>query len=56
VSVLLERMLGSEAIKEILEHEALMSAWDEHKSGAADHGEFLWGVMNLGLWREVWRC
>lgn len=26
--------------------------WDEHRSGARDHTEMLWGVLNLELWAQ----
>jgi asparagine synthase (glutamine-hydrolysing) len=29
---------------------------DEHRSGARDHSEILWTVMNVATWRETFRC
>jgi hypothetical protein len=27
----------------------------KHRSGAEDHSELLWGVLNLSLWRKSYR-
>ncbi len=28
----------------------------EHREGVRDHSELLWGVLNLGLWRQAFNC
>jgi asparagine synthase (glutamine-hydrolysing) len=56
MAVLLQEVVGSDALRDLLEPAALRSIIDEHRSGAWDHGDLLWGIVNLGLWRTAYRC
>jgi asparagine synthase (glutamine-hydrolysing) len=49
---LLEETLASPGITGALDANALQSMLQEHRDGKADNSELLWGVLNLGLWRQ----
>ncbi|HEY0687068.1 MAG TPA: asparagine synthase (glutamine-hydrolyzing) [Steroidobacter sp.] len=55
VGKLLEEALHSPAIESALDARLLTDLLSQHRSGAADHSELLWGVLNLSLWREAYR-
>lgn len=55
VGKLLEEALRSPAIASALDARLLIDLLSQHRSGAADHSELLWGVLNLSLWREAYR-
>lgn len=54
VGKLLEEALHSPAIAATLDGRLLTDLLTQHRSGAADHSELLWGVLNLSLWREAY--
>ena len=56
ISALVSRVISSPAITDILKRDVLAESFAVHRSGARDHSEFLWGVLNLGLWREAYSC
>jgi asparagine synthase (glutamine-hydrolysing) len=56
VSVLLESVIGRPEITDLLRVEPVRQTVREHRSGRRDHSEFLWGVLNLGVWRARFRC
>lgn len=39
-----------------LDRSVLRRLVSEHRSGAADHSELLWTVLNLSIWRETFHC
>jgi asparagine synthase (glutamine-hydrolysing) len=49
---LLDETLASPGITGALDAQALQSLLQEHRDGKADNSELLWGVLNLGLWRQ----
>ena len=49
---LLDETLASPGITGALDAKALQSLLQEHRDGKADNSELLWGVLNLGLWRQ----
>lgn len=53
---LLNEAVASQAVLELMPAERLASVIGEHRSGAHDHGDLLWGVLNLRLWRDRYRC
>ncbi len=53
VSALLDRVAGSARLRDYLPGIQLSSLMQEHRNGAVDHSELLWGVLNLGLWLEI---
>lgn len=55
VGRLLEEALHNPAISSILDARALTDLLAQHRSGAADHSELLWGVLNLSLWRQAYQ-
>jgi asparagine synthase (glutamine-hydrolysing) len=50
ISELLNSVIGAWQFADLLDTAKLRQAAQEHRSGAHDHSEFLWGVLNLGLW------
>jgi asparagine synthase (glutamine-hydrolysing) len=49
---LLEETLATPGITGALDAKALQALLQEHRDGKADNSELLWGVLNLGLWRQ----
>jgi asparagine synthase (glutamine-hydrolysing) len=43
-------------IPDFLDRTELVRRIDDHRSGAEDHSEALWAVLNLCLWREAFLC
>lgn len=37
-----------------IRREYVIRAWEQHRSGAADHSEFLWAMLNLRLWKAAY--
>jgi asparagine synthase (glutamine-hydrolysing) len=56
MAALLEDALRAPQTTELLDSNALQTLLTEHRSGAADHSELLWGVLNLALWRKAFAC
>lgn len=56
VAELLQHVRAGPALDAILEPAELTRLLDEHRSHSHDHGDLLWGVLNLGLWRDAFRC
>lgn len=48
--------LASAGCDDICDRQGLRRMVDEHRSGACDHSELLWTMMNLATWRETFRC
>ena len=48
--------LPDAAVSEVLDRPMLRELVREHKSGARDHSELLWTALNLGAWREAFKC
>lgn len=53
MSGLLDETLNSDAITSLFDNALLSRLVAEHRSGGKDHSEFLWSVLNLGLWRRA---
>ncbi len=53
LSRLLDDTLASGGIGEVVDVAAVRTLQGEHRSGKADHSELLWGILNLGLWRQT---
>jgi len=53
---LLDEAVASPKLGELMPAERLQSVLREHRSGARDHGDLLWGVLNLCLWRLRYQC
>lgn len=49
---LLERIAADRKLSPFISGAALSRAIDEHRSATADHSEFLWSAINLGIWLE----
>jgi asparagine synthase (glutamine-hydrolysing) len=56
MATLLEDALRAPQTTELLDSNALQTLLTEHRNGAADHSELLWGVLNLALWRKAFAC
>jgi asparagine synthase (glutamine-hydrolysing) len=56
VAGLLDGVVAGGALSGLLEPPVLERLVWEHRSGTHDHGDLLWGVLNLGLWRDAFRC
>ncbi len=52
VSRLLDDAIAGARLRNLLPGVELPSLIRAHRAGLADHSEFLWGVMNLGIWLE----
>lgn len=55
-AALLAEAVVKPAVTDLLDGKLLATTLNEHRDGSRDHSEFLWGVLNLGLWREAYRC
>jgi asparagine synthase (glutamine-hydrolysing) len=53
---LLDEVAASPVLGELMPPDRLQSVIGEHRSNARDHGDLLWGVVNLGLWRQRFGC
>lgn len=51
---LLDSVVLSNAVADLLDRSLLEMLLAEHRERRADHSEFLWGVLNFGLWREAY--
>ncbi len=49
---LLDEAVTSDKVTSLLDAKLLQQLVAEHRTRRADHSEFLWGVLNLRLWRE----
>jgi asparagine synthase (glutamine-hydrolysing) len=49
---LLKRTATNPKLNPFISGATLSRAIDEHRSATADHSEFLWSAINLGLWLE----
>ncbi|MGE0030147.1 MAG: asparagine synthase (glutamine-hydrolyzing) [Steroidobacteraceae bacterium] len=56
MATLLAEAVAKPALTGLLDGGLLSRTLKEHREGSRDHSEFLWGVLNLGLWREAYRC
>lgn len=56
VSAMLRDVVSSDSVKTILDQSAIARILEEHRSGFLDHSDLLWSVLNLGLWRHIYRC
>ena len=53
---LLDEVAAGPELAELMPAERLQSVVGEHRSGMRDHGDLLWSVVNLGLWRRTYQC
>ena len=53
---LLDEVAASPALTDLVPPARLQSVIGEHRSNVRDHGDLLWGVVNLGLWRQRFVC
>jgi asparagine synthase (glutamine-hydrolysing) len=53
LSRLLDETLAAGGIGEVVDVAAVRTLQKEHRDGKADHSELLWGILNLGLWRQA---
>ena len=53
-----ERILAlpEQAAPEVFDRAALRRIVAEHRSGAQDHSELLWTVLNFHVWKETFHC
>lgn len=53
-----ERILAlpEQASSEVFDRAALRRIVSEHRSGAQDHSELLWTVLNFHVWKETFHC
>jgi asparagine synthase (glutamine-hydrolysing) len=56
VGALLTEVTNYQGVLEVFERNQLDAMLREHRSGARDHSELLWGILNLALWRDAFRC
>ena len=52
---LLDAAAAGPELRDLVDARALGRLIGEHRSGAADHSELLWGVLNLAVWRQQYR-
>lgn len=50
---LLNDTLRSQSLAQILDRGVVDTLVTEHRERRADHSELLWGMLNLGLWRQA---
>lgn len=55
MGALLDEAVRDEAIASVFDTAVLSTLLTKHRSGAEDHSELLWGVLNLSLWRKSYR-
>lgn len=53
---LLDDVVASGTLRELVRPEALNEVVVEHRGCVHDHGDLLWGLVNLALWRDAFRC
>jgi asparagine synthase (glutamine-hydrolysing) len=53
MSRLLSDTLATTEVTSLLDGKVIAGLLAEHRNGRHDHSEFLWSVLNLGLWRRV---
>jgi asparagine synthase (glutamine-hydrolysing) len=53
---LLQEVASSDTLAGLLAPTELARIIAEHRSGQRDNSDLLWGVLNLGLWRQAFRC
>jgi asparagine synthase (glutamine-hydrolysing) len=56
MSKLLDETACSTGLTELVAKDQLQALIAEHRGGLRDHGDLLWGLLNLGLWRLQYRC
>lgn len=56
IAKLLDSVVAGRALTALLEPAVPTRLVWEHRNGTHDHGNLLWGVLNLGLWRDAFRC
>jgi len=56
MSALLDEAAAGAGLRELLSPDELHTVIVEHRSGSQDHGDLLWGLLNLALWRNEFRC
>lgn len=50
---LLDDVIGGDSVVDLISVDTIKQLHAEHRSGAVDHSELLWGVLNLGLWKRA---
>ena len=53
---LLQEVADGDGLRALFQPGRLSTLIAEHRSGARDHAELLWGIVNLGLWRREFAC
>jgi hypothetical protein len=53
---LLDDVVTSGTLRELVQPAALNEVVVEHRGRVHDHGDLLWGLVNLALWRGAFRC
>jgi asparagine synthase (glutamine-hydrolysing) len=56
VATLFDNVVAGGALTGLLDSAVLERLVREHHSGLHDHSDLLWGILNLGLWRDAFRC
>jgi hypothetical protein len=51
----LQDVTVDEGLRALIEPRRLEALVNEHRTGEKDHAELLWGLVNLGLWRQTYR-
>ena len=56
MSEMLDEAASSGELTELVARDRMQAVIAEHRSATRDHGDLLWGLLNLGLWRRQYRC
>ena len=49
----LQDVVVGDGLRDLVEPGRLAGLVEEHRAGKKDHAELLWGLVNLGLWRQT---
>jgi len=50
------RTLADDVPDDVFDRRVVRQLTEEHRSGTTDHSELLWTVLNVSLWRDMYRC
>lgn len=53
---LLREVTASSQLDGLISTKALEALRQEHVNGDADHGDLIWGIVNVAVWRNAFRC
>ncbi|HWR97504.1 MAG TPA: asparagine synthase (glutamine-hydrolyzing) [Candidatus Methanoperedens sp.] len=48
-------LLEPDGLPECIRRDQVRKAWEEHRAGTEDHSEYLWAIINMKLWKTVYR-